>query len=149
VFAGGTRRIEVDGRTLDVKIPAGIAAGQSIRLGGQGGGGRDLMLEIAYAPHRQFELEGRDVIHRLALAPWDAALGVEAQVPTLAGDVSLRIPAGSDRGRRMRLRGRGLPGDPAGDQYVLIEIRAPAATNEAQRTAYRQLAEAFGSKAEA
>lgn len=149
VYAGGTRRIEVDGRTLDVKIPAGIGAGQSIRLSGQAVGGRDLLLEIGYQPHRVFELEGRDVIHRLAVTPWEAALGAELAVPTLAGEVSLRIPPGSDRGRRLRLRGRGLPGEPAGDQYVVIEIRAPAPTSDAQRHAYRELAQAFGSQVEA
>ena len=148
VVAGGTRRIEVDGRTLDVKIPAGIGAGQTIRLSGQGGGGRDLMLEIGYQPHRLFELDGRNVIHRLAVTPWDAALGAEVAVPTLAGSVNLRIPPGSDRGRRLRLRGRGLPGEPAGDQYVVIEIRAPAPATDAQRDAYRELAQAFGSKVE-
>lgn len=149
VFSGGTRRIEVDGRALDVKIPAGIGAGQSIRLGGQGGGGGDLLLEIAYQPHRLFELDGRDVIHRLAITPWEAALGAERSVPTLAGEVSLKIPAGSDRGRRLRLRGRGLPGEPAGDQYVVLEVRAPAPTNAAQRAAYRDLAQAFGETVEA
>ncbi len=145
VHSGGARRIEIDGRALDVKIPAGIGAGQSIRLAGQGSGGRDLMLEIAYAPHPQFELDGRDVIHRLVVAPWEAALGAELDVPTLAGTVKLRIPAGSDRGKRLRLRGRGLPGDPAGDQYVLIEIRAPLPHSEAQRLAYAELARSFGS----
>lgn len=144
VFSGATRRIEIDGRALDVKIPAGIAAGQSIRLAGQGGQGRDLMLEIGYAPHPRFEVEGRDVIHRLAVMPWQAALGAQLDVPTLGGSVSLRIPAESDSGRRLRLRGRGLPGDPSGDQYVVLEVRAPRAQDERQRAAYRSLAESFG-----
>lgn len=149
VFAGGSRRIELDGRTLEVKIPAGIGAGQSIRLGGQGSGGGDLLLEIAYAPHPKYELEGRDVVHRLVLAPWEAALGADVQVPTLGGEVSLRVPPGSDRGRRLRLRGRGLPGNPAGDQYVVIEVRAPTPESEVQRAAYRTLAQAFGRRIEA
>ena len=144
VFAGATRRIEIDGRALDVKIPAGIGAGQSIRLAGQGGQGRDLMLEIAYLPHPRFEVDGRDVIHRLALAPWQAALGAQVDVPTLGGSVSLRIPPASDSGRRLRLRGRGLPGDPPGDQYVVVEVRAPRPSDERQREAYRALAASFG-----
>lgn len=147
-YAGGTRRIEIDGRTLDVKIPAGIAAGQSIRLGGQGGQGRDLMLEIGIQPDARFELEGRDVVHRLALTPWQAALGAVLPVPTLGGSVTLRIPPGSDSGRRLRLRGRGMPGDPAGDQYVVLDVRAPAPSDERQRAAYRELAEAFGATIE-
>jgi curved DNA-binding protein len=147
-FAGATRRIEIDGRALDVRIPAGIGAGQTIRLAGQGGGGRDLLLEIQYAGDARFELDGRDVIHRLALTPWQAALGTEVDVPTLGGSVSLRIPANSDSGRRLRLRGRGLPGEPAGDQYVVIEVRAPRPVDERQRAAYRALADAFGSPVE-
>ena len=102
------------------------------------------MLEIAFLAHPRFELDGRDVIHRLPLAPWQAALGTQLEVSTLGGSVSLRIPPDSDSGRRMRLRGRGLPGEPAGDQYVVIEVRAPRADNEQQRAAYRELAEAFG-----
>src|SRR5690606_17366230 len=70
VHAGGATRIDVDGRTLEVKIPAGIQPGQQIRLAGQGGQGRDLLLEIAYRPHSQFEVEGRDIIHRLGIPPW-------------------------------------------------------------------------------
>jgi curved DNA-binding protein len=144
VYAGGTRRIEIEGRTLDVKIPAGIGAGQTIRLVGQGGAGRDLLLEIGYLPHPRYELDGRDVIHRLGVAPWQAALGATLDVPTLAGAVSLRIPADSDSGRRLRLRGRGLPGDPPGDQYVVLEVQAPRPQNDEQRAAYRALASAFG-----
>jgi curved DNA-binding protein len=143
-FAGATRRIEVDGRALDVKIPAGIAPGQSIRLAGQGGGGRDLILEIAYQAHPRFEVEGRNIVFRLALAPWQAALGTRLDVPTLGGSVSLRIPPDSDSGRRLRLRGRGLPGEPPGDQIVVIEVQAPQARDAAQREAYRALAAAFG-----
>lgn len=143
-YSGGTRRIEIDGRMLDVRIPVGVGAGQTIRLGGQGGNGRDLLLEIAYQAHPRFELEGRNVIHRLPLAPWQAALGTQLEVPTLGGSVSLQVPPDSDSGRRMRLRGRGLPGKPDGDQYVVIEVRAPRAENDRQRAAYRALADAFG-----
>lgn len=139
-FAGGKRRIEIDGRMLDVSIPAGIEPGRNIRLAGQGGNGRDLILEIGYLPHARFELDGRDVIVRVPLAPWDAALGAQVEVPTLAGNVSMNIPAGSDTGKRLRLRGRGMPG---GDQYVVIEVRAPKPGNDAQREAYAALKAAF------
>lgn len=144
VYSGGTRRIEIDGRMLDVKIPAGIQSGQSIRLSGQGGQGRDLLLEIEIAPHAQFELDGRDVLLRWGIAPWDAALGAQIAVPTLGGSVTVRVPAGSDTGRKLRLRGRGLPGATPGDQFVTLEVRAPAPTNDAQREGYKALADAFG-----
>jgi curved DNA-binding protein len=150
-YSGGVQRIGVDGRTLEVKIPAGIQPGQVIRLQGQGqqqGARRsDLLLEIDYRPHADFEVDGRNILHTLQLAPWDAALGTTVSVPTLGGDVELRIPADSDAGRKLRLRGRGLPGRPApGDQIVEIEIRAPKAENDAQRELYRKMAEEFRGK---
>jgi len=142
--AGGNQRIQIDGKTLDVKIPAGIKPGQAIRLPGQGRGRGDVLLEIDYLPHAQFEVDGRNILHTLALNPWEAALGCTVAVPTLGGTVELRIPPDSDAGRRLRLRGRGLPGKPeAGDQIVEIEIRAPKAETEAQKALYRQMAEAF------
>jgi curved DNA-binding protein len=149
VHAGGVQRIGVDGRTLEVKIPAGILPGQVIRLAGQGqqqGARRsDLLLEIDYRPHADFEVDGRNILHTVTLAPWDAALGTTISVPTLGGPVELRIPPDSDAGKKLRLRGRGLPGKPApGDQIVEIEIRAPKAETEAQRELYRQMAGAFG-----
>jgi curved DNA-binding protein len=141
---GGKQRISLDGRTLEVNIPAGIKPGQAIRLSGQGPRRGDLLLEIDYQPHPQFEVDGRNILHTLSLAPWEAALGCTVPVPTLGGTVELRIPADSDAGRRLRLRGRGLPGKPAaGDQIVEIEIRAPKAETEAQRALYQQMAEAF------
>ena len=150
--AGGSQRIGVDGRTLEVKIPAGILPGQVIRLGGQGqaqGARRsDLLLEIDYRPHADFEVDGRNILYTLALAPWDAALGTTVSVPTLGGPVELRIPPDADAGRKLRLRGRGLPGKPVpGDQIVEIEIRAPKAETEAQRELYRKMAEAFANPA--
>lgn len=143
VHTGGRQRIEVDGRTLDVKIPAGIQPGQSIRLAGQGGQGRDLLLEVAYRKHPRFEVEGRNVLLRMPVMPWQAALGATLSVPTLGGTVELRLPAESNTGRRLRLRGRGLPGTPPGDQIVLIEVHAPAPKGERQRELYREMAAAF------
>ncbi|MBW8367480.1 MAG: DnaJ domain-containing protein [Arenimonas sp.] len=147
-YTGGKQRINVNGRTLEVNVPAGIAPGQVIRLAGQGhrGPGRssDLLLEVDYRPHGEFEVDGRNILYTLPLAPWQAALGATVSVLTLGGAVELRIPPGSDTGRKLRLRGRGLPGKPApGDQIVEIEVRAPKAETEAQKALYRQMAEAF------
>lgn len=147
-YTGGKQRINVDGRTLEVNVPAGIAPAQVIRLAGQGqrGAGRasDLLLEVDYRPHGEFEVDGRNVLYTLPLAPWQAALGATVSVPTLGGAVELRIPPDSDTGRKLRLRGRGLPGKPAaGDQIVEIEVRAPKADTDAQKALYRQMAEAF------
>lgn len=143
VYSGGRQRVEIDGRTLEVKVPAGIQPGQSIRLAGQGGQGRDLLLEIAYRTHPRFEVEGRMITHRLPVMPWQAALGATLSVPTLGGPVELKIPAESNTGKRLRLRGRGLPGSPAGDQIVLLEVQAPPARGERQRELYREMAAAF------
>lgn len=150
---GGRERISLrDGqgeRTLEVKIPAGIVPGQQIRLAGQGyhgvhGGPRgDLILEIQLREDGRFRLEGRNVLSTLPVAPWEAALGATVKVPTLGGDVELRIPAGSDGGRKMRLRGRGWPGQPPGDQIVTLEIRVPPAANDEQRALYEKMAQSF------
>ena len=145
-FAGDSRRITVNGRQLDVRVPKGIRPGQVIRLAGQGTGGGNLLLEVEYAAHPQFEVDGRNILYTLQVMPWQAALGTTISVPTLGGAVELKVPADSDAGRKLRLRGRGLPGDPAGDQIVEIEIVAPVATNDDQRKAYRTLAKAFGEK---
>ncbi len=136
-------------RTLRVRIPPGVSEGRQIRLAGQGlpgiGGGPagDLYLQVHLRPHPFFQVEGRDVLLRLPVAPWEAALGAMVQVPTLGGPVSLRIPAGSQSGKRMRLKGRGLPGNPPGDQYVTLEIYTPEATTEAQKECYRRMETLF------
>lgn len=153
-FSGGKERITLrDGggeRTLEVKIPAGILPGQQIRLAGQGSPGSqgaqagDLLLEIAVRDDGRFHLDGRDVLLTLPITPWEAALGGTVTVPTLGGDVELRIPAGSDSGKRMRLRGRGMPGPTPGDQFVTLQIHAPPAHTDAQRKLYEQMAKEFG-----
>jgi curved DNA-binding protein len=136
-------------RTLEVKIPAGILGGQQIRLGGQGSPGfqggpaGDLLLEVQVRDDAQFKLQGRDVLVTLPIAPWEAGLGATVTVPTLGGEVELKIPAGSNSGKRMRLRGRGMPGPTPGDQLVTLEIHAPKAHTEAQRRLYEQMAEEF------
>jgi len=147
VYRGDSVRIGVDGRSFDVRVPRGIRPGQVIRLARQGSHGGDLLLEIEYAAHPQFEVDGRNIIHVLQVAPWDAALGATVSVPTLGGRVDLKIPQGSEAGRKLRLRGRGLPGNghgAAGDQLVELEIQAPAPRDDSQREAYERLRDAFG-----
>ena len=156
VYHGSSVRIGINGKSLDVRIPKGVRPGQVIRLAGQGGSGRvdgqpgsrgDLLLEIEYAAHPQFEVDGRNIIHMLPVAPWEAALGATVSVPTLGGSVELKIPADSEAGRKLRLRGRGLPGSAstaAGDQIVELEVLAPKANSESEREAYRTLQQAFG-----
>jgi curved DNA-binding protein len=146
VYDGGSVRLGLNGKQLDVRVPKGVRPGQVIRLAGQGDGGGNLLLEIEYAAHPQFEVDGRNIIHVLPVAPWQAALGATVNVPTLGGSVELKIPADSEAGRKLRLRGRGLPGIPTGDQIVELEITAPRAVNERQRTVYRMLANAFEEK---
>ncbi|WP_411831910.1 DnaJ C-terminal domain-containing protein [Pseudoxanthomonas mexicana] len=146
VHDGGSVRVNVNGKQLDVKVPTGIRPGQTIRLAGQGAGGGNLLLEIEYAAHPQFEVDGRNIICVLPVTPWQAALGATLSVPTLGGSVDLKIPPDSDAGRKLRLRGRGLPGTPPGDQIVELEITAPRAASEKQRKAYQALAKAFDEK---
>lgn len=138
-------RVAVRPRTLKVTIPKGVIEGQRIRLAGQGsagiGGGPagDLFLEIGFRPHRLYQVEGRDITLKLPIAPWEAALGATVQVPTLAGPVDLRIPAGAKTDQRLRLKGRGLPGATPGDQYVVLKIQTPPADSQQAREAYERM----------
>jgi curved DNA-binding protein len=143
VYNGSSVRIAINGKSLDVRVPKGIRPGQVIRLAGQGAHG-DLLLEIEYAAHPQFEVDGRNILYSLPVAPWEAALGATVDVPTLGGTVELRVPPDSESGRKLRLRGRGLPGATPGDQIVELEILAPKANSKAEREAYRGLRDAFG-----
>ncbi|MGQ0622571.1 MAG: DnaJ C-terminal domain-containing protein [Panacagrimonas sp.] len=143
-FHGGSRQVSLsDGRTLNVRIPKGITAGQTIRLAEQGPRGSDLLLEIDFAAHPYFKIEGRDIEVNVNITPWEAALGGRIPVPTLGGTVELNLPAGSQGGKKMRLKGRGLPGSPAGDQTVRLSIVTPPAESETERTAYEGLARLF------
>lgn len=143
-YAGGKQKIRIGSRTLEVAIPAGIRPGQSIRLAGQGDRGGDLMIEIAYQEHPEFELDGLNVIYTLTVMPWQAALGAIIEVPTLGGKVSLKVPEGSDSGKRLRLKGRGMPvKNRKGDQLVDIEVSAPAAVTEEQKALYAKMAELY------
>jgi curved DNA-binding protein len=134
-------------RVLKIKIPVGIAAGQQIRLGGQGdpgfGGGQagDLYLEVVFKPHDKYRIEGRDLYLDLPVTPWEAALGATVQAPTPTGLVELKLPAGSPTGKKMRLRGKGLPGTQSGDFYVIIEIMLPPATSPEAKKIYQDMAD--------
>ncbi|WP_369600709.1 DnaJ C-terminal domain-containing protein [Hahella sp. SMD15-11] len=160
-YHGGERQIEfvvpeftADGyvvhkpRRLKVKIPAGVHDGQRIRLKGQGapgiGGGEpgDLFLEVELAPHPLYRVEGKDIHLDLPVAPWEAALGASVEVPTLSGKVRVRIPEGATAGQKLRLRGKGLPGKPAGDQFCHLKIVVPKSHSEEAKALYRKLAEA-------
>jgi curved DNA-binding protein len=157
-FSGGSRTIELkspelspDGhvitrpRTLRVSIPQGVSEGQQIRLQGQGspglGGGPpgDLYLEIGLRAHPLYTVEGRDVTVVLPIAPWEAALGATVEAPTLGGRVDVRIPAGARAGQRLRLKGRGLPGRPPGDQFIELRIVLPPAESDQARALYEQM----------
>jgi curved DNA-binding protein len=153
-FDGGRTRLAMHDpaggeRVLEVKIPAGIQPGQVIRLSGQGhpgmagGPNGDLLLAVGVRDDARFRLDGRNVVHVLPITPWEAALGATVPVPTLAGTVDLRIPAGSQSGRKLRLKGRGMPGANPGDQMVELSIRTPPAHDDGQRAAYGVLHEAF------
>ena len=142
-FEGRSRTLTLGGRQLSVRIPRGITAGQTIRLSGQGSHGGDLLLEVQFAPDARFTVEGRDIHHTAEVPPWDAALGGRIAVPTLGGTVELKLPAGSRPGRKMRLKGRGLPGSPAGDQIVTLAIAAPAAHTDAQHAAWEALRKTY------
>jgi len=136
-------------RQLEVNIPKGITAGQHLRLQGQGGPGLgsgpagDLYLEIVFTTDPLFRVDGRDVSLELPLAPWEAALGAQVDVPTPEGSVTLTIPPGSAAGRKLRLKGRGIPGSsadkPAGDLYAVLTIVLPPAQTEAAKAAYQAL----------
>jgi curved DNA-binding protein len=142
-----TGRVQQRTRTLNVRVPAGVTDGQKIRLPaqggpGQGGGGRgDLFALVRLAPHSYFRVEGRDIHLDLPITPWEAALGATVTVPTLGGAVDLKVPRSSQSGQRLRLKGRGLPGSQAGDQFVTLQIVAPPASNPEAEALYRQMAE--------
>ncbi|WP_025917737.1 DnaJ C-terminal domain-containing protein [Herminiimonas sp. CN] len=142
-------RVVTQERTLDITIPKGIREGQHLRLSGQGGPGLgggpagDLYLEIAFRPHPHYRVDGRDVYFDLPLAPWEAALGGSITAPTPEGSVHLTIPPGSSAGRKLRLKGQGIPGSPAGDLYAVLTIALPPADNERAKEAYRAMAQAF------
>lgn len=142
---GPDGRPRVKERTLNVRIPKGVRQGQHIRLAGQGdpgfGQGKpgDLYLEIEFRPHPFYHVEGEDVFVDLPVAPWELALGATVQAPTPGGKVDLTVPPGSAAGRKLRLKGRGIPGQPVGDLYVVLKVVLPPADSEAAKEAYRAM----------
>ena len=161
-YQGGTRTLSLraarpgpDGhvvseeRNLEVKIPKGVREGQLIRLAGQGAPGAgdapagDLFLEVHFRPDPRWRAMDRDVYQPLALAPWEAALGASVEVHTPSGTVEVTVPARSRAGRKLRLKGRGIPAATPGDLYLEVEIALPPADSDAARAAWTALGKAF------
>ncbi len=157
-FTGATRQLSLrspvvgpDGtvtlkhRTIAVAIPKGIGAGQHIRLAGQGepgfgqGPAGDLFLEVSFAPHPVYRPDGRDLHLDLPIAPWEAALGGQVVMPTPGGKVDLRIPKNARTGQKMRLKGKGLPGTPAGDIYAKLRIVNPKVETAQARAFFEKM----------
>jgi curved DNA-binding protein len=152
-LAGGRRRLSLeDGRSLEVNLPAGVREGQRIRLADQGAAGRgggpsgDLYLLVRLKPHPTFRRRGEDLDVELSVAPWEAALGATVPVPTLTGAARVRVPAGSSSGRRLRLRGRGLPkaGGGHGDLHAIVRITVPKHLSEEERDLFEKLSAVSG-----
>lgn len=141
--------VTIQDRQLDVNIPKGLRNGQHLRLAGQGGAGSgegaagDLYLEIELSPHPHFRVEGRDVYLDLPVAPWEAALGANVTVSTPDGEVQLTVPSGSSPGRKLRLKGKGLPSVPPGDLYAVLSIALPPADTALAQEAYRAMGKTF------
>src|ERR1700730_17670668 len=137
-------------QTLKVRIPPGVHEGQAIRVAGMGedgvGGGApgDLYLRVRFAAHPEYIVRGSDLYYNLDLAPWEAVLGTRVIVPTLRDEVSVRVPPGTDQGRQLRIRGRGLPigrTDRQGDLYVVINIELPRQITDEERELWKKLSE--------
>ncbi len=138
-------RVSTRERSLTVRIPKGVVPGQQLRLAGQGhpgaGGGMagDLFLEILFHADKRYRVEGRNVVETVPVAPWEAALGAHIDVPTPSGQVQVSVPAGSQSGRKLRLKGRGIPGAPPGDLYLILEVVLPPASSDRARDLYRAM----------
>jgi curved DNA-binding protein len=148
-LAGGRRRLSFDGEgSFQVDIPAGVREGQRIRIAGKGAAGRgggppgDLYLLVRLKPHPRFRRDGDDLSVDLRIAPWEAALGATVPVRTLSGTAQVRVPAGSSSGRRLRLRGRGLPTRDGGrgDLYASVQVAVPKELSDEERELFEKLA---------
>ena len=148
-LAGGRRRFSLDGQgSFEVEIPAGVREGQRIRIAGKGAAGRgggpagDLYLVVRLRPHPRFRREGDDLHVDLRVTPWEAALGATVPVPTLTGTAQVRVPAGSSSGRRLRLKGRGLPARDGGrgDLYAMVQVAVPRKLSDGERDLFEKLA---------
>jgi curved DNA-binding protein len=144
-FSGARRRVTLReagrSRQVDVQVPPGIGDGQSLRIGGAGRPA--LRFRIKVRSHALYAVSGKDVQVELPLAPWEAALGTKVPVPTLGGTVDLTIPPGAQSGQKLRLRGRGLPGSPNGDQFVVIKLVTPPGDTREAREAYERMKRDF------
>ena len=146
---GTDGRVVMKDRTIEFSIPKGIRAGQHIRLAAQGGPGfgqgspGDLYLDVEFLLHAHYRAEGSDVYMDLPVSPWEAALGAEVEAPTPTGRVEIKIPAGSATGRKLRLKGRGLPGKTPGDFYFVLKLVLPSAESDIAKKSYADMAEAF------
>jgi curved DNA-binding protein len=147
-YRGGHRRLSLDGREVDVAIPRGIVDGQRIRLSGLGGRGRgdapagDLFLKVRIAPDPRYRVRGRDVSMDLPVAQWEAVLGATVAVTTPGGEAKVKMPAGSSSGRRLRMRGQGIPnpnGTP-GDLYAEVRIMVPSKPSPREQELFEELA---------
>jgi curved DNA-binding protein len=142
----GSGHVALREHQLSVNIPKGVRAGQQIRLAGQGapglGGGPpgDLYLEVQFEPHPRYRVDGRDLYLTLPVSPWEAALGAAVLVPTLDGTLELSVPPGSQTGRKLRLKGRGIPAAVPGDLYVVLEVVLPPADSDKARALYEKMA---------
>ncbi len=147
---GKDGRPQIKTRTLNVHIPKGIHQGQHIRLAGQGGAGAgrgksgDLYLQVEFNPHRFYRVDGKDVLLDLPVTPWELALGASVKSPTPNGTVDLKIPPGTLSGKKLRLKGRGIPGKPPGDLFVILQIALPAPDSEQAKNFYREMQQELG-----
>jgi curved DNA-binding protein len=149
-YQGATRTISLRAgqqeKTLSVNIPKGVTPGQQLRLAGQGhpgmgsGGAGDLYLEIQFNQDARYRVEGASVYQNVPVAPWEAALGASISVPTPLGAVEVSVPPGSQSGRKLRLKGRGIPSSQPGDLYLILDVVLPPATSERARALYEQMA---------
>jgi len=133
-----------EAKKLKVKIPKGIKEGQKIRLTGQGGHGPingDLLIEINFNRHKHFTLDGQNINLTLPITPWEAALGTKLSIPTLGGKVEMKLATNTKGGKKLRLKGRGLPGKAVGDQYVVLQIMTPEANSDELKELYEKMAE--------
>jgi curved DNA-binding protein len=147
---GVEREFRIGERSVRARIPRGAAEGERLRLRGKGGPGAnggpsgDLYLNVSVLPHPLFKPNGHDLDLELPVAPWEAALGAQIEIPTLEGEVAMKLPAGSKSGQKLRLAGKGLPkpGGGAGDLYAAVQVAVPSAPTERERELYQQLRDA-------
>jgi curved DNA-binding protein len=146
-YRGTERTVQLDGHSFTARIPRGATDGQRLRLRGKGGAGMnggppgDLYLQIHLQPHPLFRVSGHDLEIDVPIAPWEAALGAQVEIPTLEGRVKVKVPPGSKAGQKLRLAGKGLPkpGGGAGDLYAVLQIDVPSTLTEREKQLFEEL----------